>query len=387
MRIEDVAHRLRGEPRRRPAVLAPRRGRRAREALAEAYADSASYLAGAVGSASAAATPRPPRGPRRRTRRCARGGRVRRLDDTFRSYLAERGAKPVAAGRGDEPGHRRRRAAARRRRRARPVARATTPHGGDRAAARHELVAEHRADDRLVRRLRRRASPARARARAARRTTSAPTRRLVDAVSHDLHGDGRPGHRDRGADDLDRGPPRRRAPPADALVGPAARPSGCMPWGSGMSATFAEDDDRGNDHHPDPRRALPGPRRRAHVPPDVRETTVATEQQATPRQIRAEQFPDLGDEVMYPRLSRPRSSGLRSWARAARSRRARRCTSRVSATPRSSSSSAAGCGCSTASRARTSGSPRRTPGRSSATSRPSPASRRSPSASPTSRPT
>jgi len=30
---------------------------------------------------------------------------------------------------------------------------------------------------------------------------------------------------------------------------------------------------------------------------------VATEQQATPRQIRAEQFPDLDDEVMYPRLS------------------------------------------------------------------------------------
>ena len=30
---------------------------------------------------------------------------------------------------------------------------------------------------------------------------------------------------------------------------------------------------------------------------------MATEQQATPRQIRAEQFPDLDDEVMYPRLS------------------------------------------------------------------------------------
>ena len=30
---------------------------------------------------------------------------------------------------------------------------------------------------------------------------------------------------------------------------------------------------------------------------------MATEQQATPRQIRAEQFPDLDDEVLYPRLS------------------------------------------------------------------------------------
>ena len=30
---------------------------------------------------------------------------------------------------------------------------------------------------------------------------------------------------------------------------------------------------------------------------------MATEQQATPREIRAEHFPDLDDEVMYPRLS------------------------------------------------------------------------------------
>ena len=41
-------------------------------------------------------------------------------------------------------------------------------------------------------------------------------------------------------------------------------------------------------------------------------TTVAIEQQATPRQIRAEHFPDLDDEVMYPRLSRPRSRSSRA---------------------------------------------------------------------------
>src|SRR6202035_1156751 len=63
--------------------------------LADAYADSANYLASAVDfgmrrcdlSAPARAVP---------TDDAARAaGAARRLDDTFRGYLAERGAKPV----------------------------------------------------------------------------------------------------------------------------------------------------------------------------------------------------------------------------------------------------------------------------------------------------
>ena len=66
-----------------------------RRALAEAYSESARYLAGAVdfgmrrcdgGAASLAE-------PERDAARAAAA--ARRLDDTFRSYLAERGAKPV----------------------------------------------------------------------------------------------------------------------------------------------------------------------------------------------------------------------------------------------------------------------------------------------------
>ena len=66
------------------------------QALAEAYADSASYLAGAV-----AVRHRPLRRRRAaragadRARRLRAAAAARRLDDTFRSYLAERGAKPV----------------------------------------------------------------------------------------------------------------------------------------------------------------------------------------------------------------------------------------------------------------------------------------------------
>src|SRR5215204_3116748 len=107
---------------------------------------------------------------------------------------------------------------------------------------------------------------------------------------------------------------------------------------------------------------------------------------STRTQIRAENFPDLGDELMYPRLSAPKLARLaemgerRSFAagetlyeqgqRDAPWLVVERGKVRVlDRKP-----------------ARTSGSPRRTPGRFWATSPPSPASRRSPSASRTSRP-
>ena len=65
------------------------------EALARAYADSAIYLAAAVrfglGRCDSAEVPAPP-ATDEATRAAAA---ARRLDDTFRGYLAERGAKPV----------------------------------------------------------------------------------------------------------------------------------------------------------------------------------------------------------------------------------------------------------------------------------------------------
>ena len=65
------------------------------KALAEAYADSAEYLASAarfgVGRCDSVAPPAP--APTEDAMRAAAA--ARRLDDTFRSYLAERGAKPV----------------------------------------------------------------------------------------------------------------------------------------------------------------------------------------------------------------------------------------------------------------------------------------------------
>ena len=64
-------------------------------ALAQAYADSADYLAGAVRygvSRCDALEHRVPAPEGEATRAAAAG---RRLDDTFRTYLAERGAKPV----------------------------------------------------------------------------------------------------------------------------------------------------------------------------------------------------------------------------------------------------------------------------------------------------
>jgi uncharacterized membrane protein YccC len=65
------------------------------EALAEAYRDSASYLAGAVEFGIGCCdfgSPSPPAPTGEAVRAAAA---ARRLDDTFRGYLAERGAKPV----------------------------------------------------------------------------------------------------------------------------------------------------------------------------------------------------------------------------------------------------------------------------------------------------
>jgi uncharacterized membrane protein YccC len=61
------------------------------KALAEAYVDSAQYLVSVVGYAVACCGPGPaaPQDGRRAA------AAARRLDDTFRTYLAERGAKPV----------------------------------------------------------------------------------------------------------------------------------------------------------------------------------------------------------------------------------------------------------------------------------------------------
>ncbi|MFD5544680.1 FUSC family protein, partial [Streptomyces sp. NPDC127079] len=69
------------------------RGARAavHRALAEAYDDSARYLGDAVDYALGHSTPTDP-GPQSR----AAAASARRLDDAFRSYLAERGAKPLS---------------------------------------------------------------------------------------------------------------------------------------------------------------------------------------------------------------------------------------------------------------------------------------------------
>ncbi|MFC5204008.1 FUSC family protein [Streptomyces kaempferi] len=65
-------------------------------ALAEAYTDSARYLAGTVAYAMGrcGSGPAPAAGPPLEEGRAAAAA-ARRLDDAFRSYLAERGAKPV----------------------------------------------------------------------------------------------------------------------------------------------------------------------------------------------------------------------------------------------------------------------------------------------------
>jgi uncharacterized membrane protein YccC len=65
------------------------------QALAEAYSDSAAYLAGAAryGTARCDSSGPPVPAPTEQATRAAAA--TRRLDDTFRGYLAERGAKPV----------------------------------------------------------------------------------------------------------------------------------------------------------------------------------------------------------------------------------------------------------------------------------------------------
>ena len=195
------------------------------KALAEAYADSANYLAGAVrfgiGRCDAVAPPAP--APTDEALRAAAA--ARRLDDTFRSYLAERGAKPI------------------------PLAEVTSlvtgvvglrlagdavldlwqpddAAGGDRAAARQELVAGTEQMTGWYRAFAAGLTGASDLPEPLAQDQSADAR-LVDAVGHDLRGDGRPGHRDRRARDLDRGSPRRRAPPAGHAhrTGPDRRPA------------------------------------------------------------------------------------------------------------------------------------------------------------------
>lgn len=81
---------------------------------ADAYAESARYLTGAVGVAVSCCAPGMPRpaGPAPEAVRAAAASR--RLDDTFRTYLAERGPKRDGPRRGDDARHRRDRAAPRR---------------------------------------------------------------------------------------------------------------------------------------------------------------------------------------------------------------------------------------------------------------------------------
>ena len=179
--------RLRGEPRRRAAVLAARSGRRARPGARRGLRRQCALPGRARSSSAWLAATRPPATGRPRPTRRARGRRAsRRLDDTFRSYLAERGAKPVplaevtglvtgVAG-----------AAPRRRRRAGSVAaRRRAPAVTGPPPAR-ELLATSRAHARLVRRPRGAAS---------RDADGSPRPsphdemadgRLVDAVRHDL---------------------------------------------------------------------------------------------------------------------------------------------------------------------------------------------------------
>ena len=214
VRIEDVA--LGGAVSLGVGLLFWPRGAAAAlgNALAEAYADSARYLAAAVDFGLGICDRGMPSRPAPADEASHAAAAARRLDDTFRGYLAERGAKPVAlaevtglitgvaglrlAGdavldlwqRDDAP-------------------------GGDRAAARQELLASSALivewydcfADSLVG-FRRRPRPAergrcgRRPARRRRQPRPAPGRR--------------PRQPDRGADDLDGRSPRCRAPAADA---------------------------------------------------------------------------------------------------------------------------------------------------------------------------
>ena len=66
-----------------------------RQALAEAYRDSARYLAGAVEFGVGCCDASIPTAPEPTDAATRASAAARRLDDTFRGYLAERGAKPV----------------------------------------------------------------------------------------------------------------------------------------------------------------------------------------------------------------------------------------------------------------------------------------------------
>jgi len=156
-------------------------------ALAEAYAESAEYLASAarfgIGRCDSVALPVP--APTDEAARAAAA--ARRLDDTFRSYLAERGAKPV------------------------PLAEVTSlvtgvvglrlagdavldlwrqdgSDDGDRAAARHELV---ESTEQMTRWYRDFAASLTGQGRLPNPLEHDPhaDQRLVAAVSHDLRGD------------------------------------------------------------------------------------------------------------------------------------------------------------------------------------------------------
>jgi uncharacterized membrane protein YccC len=64
-------------------------------ALSEAYADSARYLAGAVAYGLGRCDDCVPTAPAPRAQATRAAAAARRLDDTFRGYLTERGAKPI----------------------------------------------------------------------------------------------------------------------------------------------------------------------------------------------------------------------------------------------------------------------------------------------------
>ena len=89
--------RLRGEPRGRGALLAARRRRRARAGALRGVCRERPVSRGRrSGSRSAAATSACRAARRPRSSRSAPRRAAQRLDDAFRSYLAERGAKPVS---------------------------------------------------------------------------------------------------------------------------------------------------------------------------------------------------------------------------------------------------------------------------------------------------
>ncbi len=190
-------------------------------ALAVAYSDSAHYLARAVEFGMGRCDRGTPWRPAPTDEAIRAAAASRRLDDAFRGYLAERGAKAA------------------------PMAEVTSlvngaaglrlagdavldlwegdrAIDGDRAAARQELLTSSDADDRLVRRLRREPDrhPRGARAvdagRAGRRPPGRRRRPRPTRRRRSRDGDG-------GSHDLDRRSPRRRATAAGRARRPGAR--------------------------------------------------------------------------------------------------------------------------------------------------------------------